>query len=82
MDKLEEKVKQIVVVQLGVDEKDVVPSADFTDDLNADSLDVVELAMAFEEEFGLKEISEDQIEKLKTVGDAVAYIRKHGKDSE
>ena len=68
-----ERVKKIVVEQLGVDEKDVVPTARFVDDLGADSLDTVELVMALEEEFGI-EIPDEDAEKITTVGDAVKYI--------
>jgi acyl carrier protein len=68
-----EKVKQIIVEQLGVDENQVEPSASFVDDLGADSLDIVELVMAFEEAFGL-EIPDEDAEKIKTVKDAIDYI--------
>jgi acyl carrier protein len=68
-----EKVKQIIVEQLGVDENQVEPSASFVDDLGADSLDIVELVMAFEEAFGL-DIPDEDAEKIKTVKDAVDYI--------
>ena len=68
-----EKVKQIIVEQLGVDENQVEPSASFVDDLGADSLDIVELVMAFEEAFDL-DIPDDEAEKIKTVKDAVDYI--------
>lgn len=68
-----EKVQAIVVEQLGVSEAEVTEAATFNDDLGADSLDVVELIMAFEEEFGV-EIPEDVAENIKTVGDAVAQI--------
>ncbi|GAA0739220.1 acyl carrier protein [Sphingomonas sp. ABOLD] len=70
------RVQALVVDHLGVDAKDVVPTASFTDDLGADSLDIVELVMAFEEEFGV-EIPDDAAEKISTVGDAVAYISEH-----
>ena len=70
---VEEKVKEIIVDQLGVDEKQVNPEASFVDDLGADSLDTVELVMAFEEEFG-SEISDSDAEKILTVGDAVKFI--------
>ena len=75
---LEEKVKQIIVEQLGVDENEVTPTASFVDDLGADSLDTVELVMAFEENFGI-EIPDEDAEKIATVKDAVDYIEKHGK---
>src|SRR5215469_3079793 len=75
-----EKVKQIVSEQLGVDEAEVTPSASFTDDLGADSLDQVELVMALEEAFDL-EISDEDAEKIRTVQDAIDYIDKHAKVS-
>jgi acyl carrier protein len=68
-----ERVKQIIVEQLGVDESQVDPSASFVDDLGADSLDIVELVMAFEEAFDL-DIPDEEAEKIKTVKDAVDYI--------
>jgi acyl carrier protein len=68
-----EKVKQIIVEQLGVDENQVEPSASFVDDLGADSLDIVELVMAFEEAFSL-DIPDEDAEKIKTVKDAIDYI--------
>ena len=68
-----EKVKGIIVEQLDVSEDKITPEASFIDDLGADSLDIVELLMAIEEEYGL-EIPDDEAEKLKTVGDVVAYI--------
>jgi acyl carrier protein len=74
----DEKVKQIVVEQLGVDEAEVTPSASFVDDLGADSLDTVELVMAFEEAFDI-EIPDDDAEKIRTVKDAIDYIGKHAK---
>jgi acyl carrier protein len=73
---VEERVKQIIVEQLGVDEAEVTPTASFVDDLGADSLDTVELVMAFEEAFGI-EIPDDDAEKIATVKDAVSYIDKH-----
>ncbi len=73
MASVEEKVKHIIVEQLGVDEEEVKLEASFVDDLGADSLDVVELVMALEEEFGM-EISDEDAEKLSTVKDAVDYI--------
>jgi len=78
MASVEEKVKHIIVEQLGVDEDEVKPEASFVDDLGADSLDVVELVMALEEEFGL-EISDEDAEKLATVQQAVDYIQSHAK---
>ena len=73
-----EKVKQIIVEQLGVEESEVTPSASFVDDLGADSLDTVELVMAFEEAFDI-EIPDEDAEKIKTVKDAVEYIEKNSK---
>ncbi len=70
---VEDKVKKIIVDQLGVDENEITPEASFIDDLGADSLDTVELIMAFEEEFGL-EIPDEEAEKLTTVGDALNYL--------
>jgi acyl carrier protein len=77
---VEEKVRGIIVEQLGVDAEEVVASASFVDDLGADSLDTVELVMALEEEFHL-EISDEDAEKITTVGDAVKYIDEHLKDA-
>ncbi len=76
MASVEERVKQIIVEQLGVDEGEVTPTASFVDDLGADSLDTVELVMAFEEAFGI-EIPDEDAEKIATVKDAIAYIDKH-----
>jgi acyl carrier protein len=76
MASVEEKVKQIIVEQLGVDEGEVTPTASFVDDLGADSLDTVELVMAFEESFEI-EIPDEDAEKITTVKDAVTYIEKH-----
>ena len=67
------KVKAILVVKLGVDESEVTPTASFTDDLGADSLDTVELIMEFEKEFDIQ-IPDDKAEKITTVGDAVSFI--------
>ena len=75
---VDEKVKQIIVEQLGVDEAEVTPSASFVDDLGADSLDTVELVMAFEEAFDI-EIPDEDAEKIRTVQDAVSYIGQHAK---
>src|SRR5215471_14628128 len=75
---VEEKVKQIIVEQLGVDEGEVTPNASFVDDLGADSLDTVELVMAFEEAFDI-EIPDEQAEKIRTVKDAIDYINTHSK---
>ena len=78
MASVEERVKQIIVEQLGVDEGEVTPTASFVDDLGADSLDTVELVMAFEEAFGI-EIPDEDAEKIATVKDAIDYIEKHSK---
>ena len=72
----EDRVKTIVVDHLGVEASEVKPEASFIDDLGADSLDIVELVMAFEEEFGV-EIPDDAAEKITTVGDAIKYISEH-----
>ena len=77
---VDEKVKQIIVEQLGVDEGEVTNNASFVDDLGADSLDTVELVMAFEESFGI-EIPDEDAEKIATVKDAVEYIDKHARAS-
>ena len=71
---IEEKVKQIVAEQLGVDEGQVTENASFMDDLGADSLDTVELVMALEEEFDI-EISDEDAEKIQTVKDAITYVK-------
>jgi acyl carrier protein len=73
---VEEKVKSIIVEQLGVDANEVTPEASFVDDLGADSLDTVELVMAFEEAFNM-EIPDEAAEKIQKVKDAVAYIEKN-----
>jgi acyl carrier protein len=77
-----ERIKKRVVEQLGVEEKDVVPSASFVDDLGADSLDLVELIMSLEEEFSRPdqkvEIPDEDAERIVTVQDAVDYIHDHG----
>ncbi|MGA3210501.1 MAG: acyl carrier protein [Terriglobales bacterium] len=78
MPSVEERVKQIIVEQLGVEESEVTPGASFVDDLGADSLDTVELVMAFEEAFDV-EIPDEDAEKIRTVKDAVDYIDKHAK---
>jgi len=70
-----EKIKQIVSEQLGVDEGEVTPTASFVDDLGADSLDTVELVMAFEEAFEM-EIPDEEAEKIRTVQDAITYVEK------
>ena len=68
--------KEIIVEQLGVNESEVTPEAKFVDDLGADSLDLVELVMALEEEYNM-EISDEDAEKILTVGDAIEYIQSH-----
>ena len=78
MASVEEKVKQIIVEQLGVDETEVTPTASFVDDLGADSLDTVELVMALEEAFEL-EIPDEDAEKILTVKQAIDYIQAHAK---
>ncbi len=75
---VDDKVKEIIVEQLGVDEGEVTPTASFVDDLGADSLDTVELVMGFEEAFNLQ-IPDEDAEKIRTVRDAVDYIKKHAK---
>jgi len=70
-----DKIKKIMVDQLGVDESKITEDSSFVDDLGADSLDIVELIMAFEEEFDI-EIPDEDAEKIKTVGDAVKYLNK------
>lgn len=77
-DSIIEKVKQIIVDELGVDESEVTENARFIDDLGADSLDTVELVMRFEEEFGI-EIPDEEAEKIQSVGDAFRYIEEHRK---
>ncbi|MBP5511727.1 MAG: acyl carrier protein [Kiritimatiellae bacterium] len=76
---LEDRVKEIIVEQLGVNAEQVTPEASFIDDLGADSLDTVELIMAFEEEFGA-EIPDEDAEKLKSVGDVLDYLKAKGLD--
>ncbi len=73
---VQEKVKKIIVDQLGVKDEEVSAESAFVDDLGADSLDTVELVMAFEEEFDL-EIPDEEAEKIGTVGDAIKYIEEH-----
>jgi acyl carrier protein len=71
-----DRLKKIIVEQLGVDEEEVTPQASFVEDLNADSLDLVELIMSLEEEFGM-EISDEDAEGIQKVSDAVEYIEEH-----
>jgi len=73
---IENKVKDIIINELGVEAEKVTSEASFVEDLGADSLDTVELVMAFEEEFGI-EIPDEDAEKLQTVGDAIAYIQQN-----
>ena len=73
---IEQKVKDIIINELGVEAEKVTREASFVEDLGADSLDTVELVMAFEEEFGM-EIPDEDAEKLQTVGDAISYIQGH-----
>jgi acyl carrier protein len=78
-DNTESKVKEIIINELGVEPEKVTLDASFVDDLGADSLDTVELVMAFEEEFGI-EIPDEDAEQLQTVGDAVKYLKEKGVD--
>lgn len=73
---VEERLKKIIAEQLGVDESKIVPGAHFAKDLNADSLDLVELIMSIEEEFGI-EISDEEAEQIETVNDALKYLDAH-----
>jgi len=75
---VEKKVKEIVAEQLGKDANEVTNEASFIDDLGADSLDIVELVMAMEDEFGI-EIPDEEAEKIKTVKDVIEYIKAHAK---
>jgi len=81
-----ERVRKIIVEQLGVEESEVKPNSSFVDDLNADSLDLVELVMSLEEEFSTEgnrlEIPDDDAEKIKTVQDAVDYLKEQGVEDE
>ena len=78
MSDIQKKVTDIIVDKLGVEESQVTPEASFTADLNADSLDTVELIMEFEKEFSIS-IPDDKAEKIATVGDAIAYIEENAK---
>ena len=82
MAKVFERVRKIIAEQLGVDESEITPQTSFVDDLNADSLDLVELIMSLEEEFSKEgktiEVSDEDAEKIVTVQDAVNYIQEHG----
>jgi len=78
---VEQKVKEIICEQLGVSEEEVTPQASFIEDLGADSLDIVELVMAFEEEFSV-EVPDEDAEKLQTVGDVIKYIQERAKPKE
>ena len=75
----EDKIKEIIVEQLGVSADEAVPEASFIDDLGADSLDIVELVMAIEEQWGL-EIPDDDAEKIQTIQDAINYVEERVKD--
>jgi acyl carrier protein len=74
---VEDKVREIIVEQLSVDSGQVNPDSKFIEDLGADSLDTVELVMAFEEEFGI-EVPDEEAEKLQTVGDVISYVENNG----
>ena len=76
-DNIEGKVKEIIINELGVESEKVTGEASFVEDLGADSLDTVELVMAFEEEFGI-DIPDEDAEQMRTVGDAVKYLEEHG----
>ena len=80
-DSIEAKVKEIIINELGVEPEKVTPEASFVEDLGADSLDTVELVMAFEEEFGL-EIPDEEAEQLQTVADAIRYLKEHKGEGE
>jgi acyl carrier protein len=79
-DSAEAKVKEIIINELGVDPEKVTPEASFVEDLGADSLDTVELVMAFEEEFGV-DIPDEDAEQMRTVGDAISYLMEHMEES-
>ena len=78
MSEIAQKVKQIIIDKLGVEESEVTPEASFTNDLGADSLDTVELIMEFEKEFNIS-IPDEQAETIATVGQAIAYLEQHAK---
>lgn len=80
MASIEEKIKEIIANQLGVEPAEVIPEASFVDDLGADSLDLVELIMAMEEEFGV-EVPDEEAEKIRTVQDTINYLRDHVEES-
>lgn len=80
MASIEERVREIIANQLGVEPAEVVPEASFVDDLGADSLDLVELVMAMEEEFGV-EVPDEEAEKMRTVQDTINYLRDHIEES-
>lgn len=75
---IEARVKEIIINELGVEPEKVTPEASFVEDLGADSLDTVELVMAFEEEFAI-DIPDEDAEQMRTVGDAIAYLKAHAK---
>ena len=79
-DSIEDRVKEIIVNELGVEAEKVTLDASFVEDLGADSLDTVELVMAFEEEFGV-DIPDEDAEQMRTVGEAVAYLKKQDEES-
>jgi len=78
-DSAETKVKEIIINELGVDPEKVTSEASFVEDLGADSLDTVELVMAFEEEFGV-DIPDEDAEQMRTVGDAIKYLKEHAEE--
>jgi len=78
-DNAETKVKEIIINELGVDPEKVTAEASFVEDLGADSLDTVELVMAFEEEFGV-DIPDEDAEQMRTVGDAIKYLNEHAEE--
>ena len=75
------RVREIIINELGVEPEKVTDDASFVEDLGADSLDTVELVMAFEEEFGI-DIPDEDAEQMRTVGDAISYLKKHGASAE